>query len=139
MGGGLMQIGYGPDADGKFHPKAVEALEYAGRWLDTNGEAIYATQAMPMHWNDTASSMVRYTRRKGNSSTIYATVLSGFGSAELPQDRKLPLACVQPHPASRIELLGYNSEETRQPIDVQWEPEAASGMTIVTIPPDLDA
>jgi hypothetical protein len=39
--GGQMQIGYGPDADGEFEPLAVVALEYAGRWLETNGEAIY--------------------------------------------------------------------------------------------------
>lgn len=32
-----MQIGYGPDGRGEFHPKAVEALEFAGNWLAING------------------------------------------------------------------------------------------------------
>jgi alpha-L-fucosidase len=44
--GGLMQIGYGPDVDGEFHPLAVKALEETGDWLKVNGDAIYATRAM---------------------------------------------------------------------------------------------
>jgi len=134
--GGLMQIGYGPDANGRFHPKAVEALEYAGRWLDTNGEAVYSTRPMPMHWNDTASSMVRYTRAKRSDTTIYAIVLSGFGSAAVPQDGKLPLACVQPDPGSKVYLLGYQSEMTRELLDVEWELDA--GVAVVSVPADLD-
>jgi len=132
--GGLMEIGYGPDANGEFHPKAVEALEYAGQWLSTNGEAIYATQPMPQHWNDTASSMVRYTRSK-NSSTIYAIALSGFGSAPLPVDGKLQLACVKPAPGGAMHLLGYETETTREPLPVQWVQQG--DMAIVTIPSDL--
>ena len=38
--------GYGPDANGQFHPLAVKALEYAGRWLETNGQSIYYTRPM---------------------------------------------------------------------------------------------
>ena len=48
--GGLMQIGYGPDKDGEFHPLAVKALEFAGDWMAVNGEAIYRTRSMPLHW-----------------------------------------------------------------------------------------
>lgn len=131
--GGLMQIGYGPDANGHFHPKAVEALEYAGRWLDTNGEAIYGTRAMPKHWNDTASSMVRYTRGKDNT-TIYAIVLSGFGS--IPLKSELMLACVQLVPGSHIHLLGYEDEMTRLPRIVNWEER--EGMATITVPTDVD-
>ena len=36
----------------------------SGDWLQINGEAIYATRAMPRHWNDTISDYVRYTRSK---------------------------------------------------------------------------
>jgi len=94
---------------------------------------------MPEHWNDTASTMVRYTRAKGSTSrTIYAIALSGFGSAPLPQDGKLALACVEPDASSKIQLLGYKSEMTRQLLDIQWEKDAKTGNAIVSIPVDLD-
>ena len=35
------------------------ARRQAGDWLKVNGEAIYKTRPMPLHWNDTASSNVR--------------------------------------------------------------------------------
>lgn len=128
-----MQIGYGPDATGRFHPKAVDALEYAGQWLGTNGEAIYETRAMPVHWNDTASSIVRYTRGKDNS-TIYAIVLSGFGS--VPFKSELALACVQLVPGSHIQLLGYEDEMTRLPLTVNWAERG--GMVSIEVPTDME-
>jgi len=133
--GGLMQIGYGPDADGSFHPKAVEALEFAGRWLETNGESIYYAHAMPEHWNDTESSMVRYTRSKDNS-TIYAIALSGFGSAPIVGN-VLSLACVEATPGSSVFLLGYENEMTRSPIALDWAPQ--KGGIAITIPSDVAA
>ena len=117
--GGLMQIGYGPDADGRFHPKALEALGYAGRWLATNGEAIYATRPLPQRWNDTASGMVRYTRAKVGT-TIYATVLQGFGSPQLAQPSQLPLACVNLAPDALVTILGFVDEASRAPIPLRW-------------------
>jgi len=132
--GGLMQIGYGPDANGEFHPKAVEALEYAGKWLTTNGQSIYSTHPMPEHWNDTASSMVRYTRSKDNL-TIYAIALSGFGSAPI-EGGKIPLACVRATPGSSIYLLGYEDEQTRDPIAVEWEQKG--NLTVISVPDDME-
>jgi len=136
--GGLMQIGYGPDANGEFHPKAVEALEYAGRWLDTNGESIFSTVPMADHWNDTASSMVRYTRTKAHD-VIYATVLSGFGSLPIPVHGKVPMACVTvvDKELHQITILGYEHETNRQPKPVSWVPGEKGGI-VVTLPDDLD-
>eukprot|EP00658_Telonema_sp_P-2_P050948 TRINITY_DN3898_c0_g2_i1.p1 TRINITY_DN3898_c0_g2~~TRINITY_DN3898_c0_g2_i1.p1 ORF type:complete len:313 (+),score=61.69 TRINITY_DN3898_c0_g2_i1:432-1370(+) len=133
--GGLMEIGYGPDAEGEFHPKAVEALEYAGRWLATNGEAIYSTRPMASRWNDTASSMVRYTRSKDNI-WVYASMLVGFGSAGLEHQNSLPLADVTPKPGSAVRLFGYEDEATRQPINVEWRREG--NLTVITVPGDLE-
>eukprot|EP00755_Sulcionema_specki_P018667 Sspe_Gene.67477::Locus_39809_Transcript_1_1_Confidence_1.000_Length_1547::g.67477::m.67477/K01206/FUCA; alpha-L-fucosidase len=96
--GGLMQIGYGPDGDGEFHPKAVEALKYVGTWMRINSEAIYSTRAFSS-WNDTLSQEVRYTRTKDNS-TVYATSL-GWPSSTLN------LACVRGNTNSTVSLLGW--------------------------------
>jgi alpha-L-fucosidase len=93
-----MQIGYGPDANGQFHPLAVEALEYAGRWLQTNGEAIYGSRTFvhgngSVSWRDSASGQVRYTRSKDNQ-TVFAIVLAG-GSCILQRSSIVPdLQCV---------------------------------------------
>merc|ERR1712046_171730 len=120
--GGQMEIGYGPDANGQFHPLAVAALEYTGRWLATNGEAIYYSRSLyqtdgTLRWNDTVSSQVRYTRSKDNS-TIYAIALSGFGSE--PTGSRLALADVKPIPSSQIYLLGYEHESNRSRIPIDW-------------------
>ena len=45
--GGNFMVGIGPDARGRFHPKAVEALETTGAWLRLNGEAIYRYTPAP--------------------------------------------------------------------------------------------
>src|SRR5215469_14561822 len=42
-GGGLM-IGVGPSPRGEFHPEAIRQMRGAGKWLQVNGEAIYATR-----------------------------------------------------------------------------------------------
>ena len=84
-----VNTGGSQDRDGQFHPLAVKALEFAGDWLKTNGEAIYSTRAMPRAWNDTISGMVRYTVAKGSGGVIYATVLSGFGSKPLASPASL--------------------------------------------------
>ena len=144
--GGQMQIGYGPDADGEFDPLAVQALEYAGRWLETNGDAIYYSRPLVhadgvVSWNDTASSQVRYTRSKDNA-TIYAIALSGFGSAST--GATLTLADVVPTPGSEIYLLGYEHEANRTLIPIEWSPGqagaggAASG-AVLTVPTDVAA
>ena len=122
--GGLMQIGYGPDRDGEFHPLAVKALKQTGAWLRVNGAAIYDTRAMPQHWNDTSSAFVRYTRSKDNA-TVFAIALTGFGGPEqLPPT--ISLACVVPEEGSTVQLLGH-------PGGVQWT-RSSGGDTVLTVP-----
>jgi len=146
--GGQMQIGYGPDANGHFHPLAVEALEYTGHWLETNGEAIYYRRPLvetsgTQLWNDTASPQVRYTRSKDEAAcsyrdeytctTIYAIVLSGFGLP--PTGGTVPLADVVPTPGSPIYLLGYVHENNRTLIPVEWSQQG--GQALLTVPVDI--
>jgi alpha-L-fucosidase len=42
--GGNFLLNIGPEPDGTVPPEEVSTLETMGRWLDTNGEAIYGTQ-----------------------------------------------------------------------------------------------
>ncbi len=75
--GGNFMVGIGPDANGKFHPKAVEAIEYAGAWLRVNGEAIYDTR--PREGDDwKEGDDLRYTRSKDNR-VVYAISLKWPG------------------------------------------------------------
>ena len=45
--GGNFLLNVGPTAEGLFPEASVERLKDIGRWMKTNGEAIYATQASP--------------------------------------------------------------------------------------------
>ena len=66
-----------------------------------------ATRSMPVHWNDTASEYVRYTRSKDNS-TIYAIALTSLKDAK-PLSETLTLACVTPDTGSKIWMYGNNA------------------------------
>jgi alpha-L-fucosidase len=38
------EVGFGPMPNGRWPPGTVERLEYVGKWLQVNGEAIYNTR-----------------------------------------------------------------------------------------------
>merc|ERR1712194_843371 len=76
--------------------------------------------------------------------TIYATVLSGFGS-EPTTGSKLTLADVTPTPGSEIYLLGYENEANRTRIPIAWsskqdqQTDGKKGGVVIDIPADLAA
>jgi alpha-L-fucosidase len=75
--GGNFMVGIGPDETGWFHPQAIQDLEQAGEWLNTNGEAIYATRPCdPWHEGET----VYYTRSK-DQTRVYAICTQWPGTA----------------------------------------------------------
>jgi alpha-L-fucosidase len=93
--GGNFMVGIGPDLTGKFHPKALEAVRYAGEWLNINGEAIYSTRPRPK-WQE--GDHVRFTRSKDNT-TVYIIILKWPGSTFTSK-------LVAPVKGSKIYLLG---------------------------------
>lgn len=120
--GGNFMVGIGPDERGLFHPKAVAALDYAGRWLRVNGQAIYATRPRAAQdWKE--GKNIRFTRSKDHR-TLYAIALSWPG-------RHLTLATVRANPGSEVRLLGYSEPLT-------WHNDATRGL-VIDLPADLQS
>ena len=112
-GGGFM-VGVGPDASGEFHPEAVKQMRATGKWLQVNGEAIYATRPREgTLWSE--GEDVRYTRSKDGRS-VYANSLRWPGA-------ELRLRTVRPRKNSEIRLLGYSKA-------LSWKQDDAQGLSI---------
>lgn len=93
--GGNLMIGVGPDLTGSWHPKVLESLSYAGKWLEINGEAIYGTRPCKI----IKEGQVYYTRKKDNTAT-YAIVEGWPGDS-------LFVGHISPLEGSEVYLLGY--------------------------------
>lgn len=112
--GGNFMVGVGPDGEGKFHPTAEAQLKQTGKWLKTNGEAIYGTRARDgENWHEGDS--IKYTRSKDNK-IVYAH------SFNFPKEQ-LNLKTVQPKKGSKVYLIGVN-----QPL--KWKYKKKTGLTI---------
>src|SRR5579875_1223806 len=75
-GGGNYLLNIGPEPDGSVPPPSVEILEQVGRWLDTNGEAIYGTERGDL----TPNANSNLTRR-GNTLYIHTHFWPGHTPA----------------------------------------------------------
>ena len=96
--GGNFMVGAGPDGEGNFHPTAVSQLKEAGRWLQVNGEGIYATRPRPASlWSD--GKNLRFTRSKDNN-TIYCFALEWPG-------RTLTVPTLKQDQVKSVKMLGY--------------------------------
>jgi len=69
-------LNIGPTAEGVVPQPSVERLEEMGRWLDLNGEAIYATRAGPIQDLD-------WCRSTANGDTVYLHVMDWPTGGEL--------------------------------------------------------
>jgi alpha-L-fucosidase len=129
-GGGFM-VGIGPDAQGRFHPAAIENLKEAGGWLRVNGEAIYGTRPRDGElWHE--SDHVRFTRSK-DGSVVYAiadewpgttltlrTVRAREGSAVTLLGVPEPLEWTQDGQGLSIRLPASLADPTRRPCGIAW-------------------
>ncbi len=112
--GGNFMVGIGPDVTGLFHPKAIEALQYAGAWLKLNGEAIFNTHPLPGEgWKDGAS--LRFTH-SDLQPVIYAIALDWPGEELVLHKIQLPMG-------STVTMLGDSQALT-------WHPDGAKGTVI---------
>ncbi|HEV2276436.1 MAG TPA: alpha-L-fucosidase [Acidobacteriaceae bacterium] len=120
-GGGLM-IGVGPSSHGEFHPEAIRQMKDTGKWLQVNGEAIYATRPREgANWSEGDS--IRYTRSK-DRRYVYAILTTWPGT-------QITLKTVRPRAGSKVTLLGSHAE-------LPWKFDSAQGTTI-SIPENLQS
>ncbi|MGD1104773.1 MAG: alpha-L-fucosidase, partial [Terriglobia bacterium] len=96
--GGNFMPGVSPMPNGTFPQEAVERLEYAGKWLNVNGEAIYDTRPWSA-FND--GDDVRFTRTK-DGRHVYAISLKWPGES-------LTLRSLRAREGSRVTMLGVNT------------------------------
>jgi alpha-L-fucosidase len=75
-GGGNYLLNIGPEPDGSIPQETVSVLEAVGKWLDTNGKAIYGAERGEFGWNTNAN----YTRR-GNTLYVHQQFWPGHTPA----------------------------------------------------------
>jgi alpha-L-fucosidase len=115
--GGNFMVGIGPDATGLFHPKAIEALQHASAWLNTNGEAIFNTRPLAGEkWKQ--GDHLRFTQSEAGS-TIYAFALQWPGE-------ELVLNSVTLSLGATVSILGTSES-------LSWHLDAARG-TVISLP-----
>ncbi len=117
--GGNFMVGIGPDADGWFHPRAIEVLEQVGEWLQLNGEAIYATRPHTP-WHD--GQGIFFSKAKDNRS-IYAFFCEDAWK-EARKSGRLILGSIPVRQGLQITPLGVDSTPTSS--GLEWSQEGQS-------------
>jgi alpha-L-fucosidase len=121
--GGNFLLNVGPTAQGLIPAESAWRLHEMGKWLETNGEAVYATTVSPFG----QPSWGRYTAKR---SKVFAHIF------EWPKDGKLRLSGVKEKPA-RAYLLVDNEPlaiaQTDSGFVVQLPPVAPSSIASVLV------
>jgi alpha-L-fucosidase len=114
--GGNYLLNIGPKGDGSVPRESVDAMQAFGRWMKTNGDAIYATTASPFAKLDWG----RATQKKlaGGRTRLYLHVF------DWPKDGKLVV------PAA----LGSNAQARLRTTGKPLTVTAAAGQTTIAVP-----
>lgn len=117
---GNLLLNVGPRPDGSIPEPQVAALQGIGRWLETNGEAIYGTRPWTRAGDELQDgAKVAYTSAGG---ALYITLLQ-------PAQERLRLPDIPVNDGSTLTLLGSDSPLT-------WRREGS--LISISLPEDLD-
>ena len=127
--GGNLLLNIGPAADGTIHPIFADRLLGIGRWLQVNGDAIYATQPWK-YTNETgvanANPTIYYSTK---NQSVYCIFQKWPANSLLELEHPIPTA------RTAVRFLGLQSDPNNrlpfQPLDT---PAAGSGGIAVTLP-----
>lgn len=113
--GGNLLLNVGPQPDGRIPEASVQRLREIGKWMNVNGEAIYATSAGPFK---TQLAWGRCTQKAlpGGATRLYLHVFDWPGDGKLI----VPGLLNEPAGAAACHLLGAAD----QPLDVRREADA---------------
>lgn len=126
--GGNVLLNVGPDRDGVIPPTHVQRLREVGQWLETNGEAIYATRPGPFQPGDWGVSTHR-------DKTVYVHVL------KWPGDKlKLPALPAKVLRASVVTGGEVNVSQTENGLELAVPPAKRSDLdTVIALELDRPA
>jgi len=120
-GGGNYLLNIGPKGDGTIPAEQERRLRDIGRWLETNGEAIYGSKSWTTQ-TDPADSSIRYTL--GRDGAVNA-IKRGWPGKEMRLSADVPLP-----EGVKVTLLGSDGSPLR------YRKEA--GQLVITMPADGD-
>jgi alpha-L-fucosidase len=111
--GGNYLLNIGPKGDGSIPQESIDSMRAIGKWMATNGEAIYATKASPFE----QPAWGRYSRKPGK---LYAHIFAW------PADGELVIPA-RDRPLRKAYLL---ADKDRRPLDVRF----GSGSVTISVP-----
>lgn len=114
--GGNYLLNVGPTGEGKIPQESIKRLQDVGKWLEVNGEAIYATEKLSGNYKQGDS--IRFTK---SGDMIYAF------SYEDPSG-EFALEGIAPAENSKVQILGFNE-------NLEWTFE--NGSLKIQVPADL--
>jgi alpha-L-fucosidase len=115
--GGNYLLNIGPKADGTIPPESVERLGEMGKWLKTNGEAIYSTNPRKEYKEH---DFVRFTMSKDGKYT-YIIVMK--------PEKQLKITTVGVKNSSKVMMLGVEKP-------LKWA-KGSDGTVVIDLPEKL--